>query len=325
MASYPRRAVCTTLVGGYEELTEQPAAAESGLSFVCLTDDPDLRSDTWEVRVVEPVLPMDPARSSRRIKMLLHEYVPEFAETLWIDNSIRLLRAPDDDVAAALDGADLAMMPHSFRATVLDEFRAVAEQQLDDPARIDEQLAHYLAVAPEVLDQRPFAGGLIVRRTKPEVIRLMECWWEKVLRYSRRDQLSFNWAATRCGLVPRPLNLPNERSDLHVGNSAAGRRNDRRVDRSVVRAADHDAVLARLHQAEADLRAAAAVTVERDALRDEVASLRPAVAERDEILGTRTWRWTAPTRGAWAMVRGRVRPGPRRARASARSRRSWRG
>ena len=302
MPSVPRRAVCTTVIGGYEVLTEQPVAAGSAMTFVCLTDDPELRSETWEVRLVEPALPMDPVRSARRIKLLLHEYVPEFAETLWIDNSIRLLRTPDDLVGATLDRADLAMVPHPFRSTVLDEFRAVAEQQLDDPARIDEQLAHYMASAPEVLEEQPYAAGFVVRRSTPDVVGLMECWWEQVLRYSRRDQLSFNWAAWRCGVVPGRLDLSSGCTGLYEGNASAGRRHERRVERSVVRTADFEAVLAHLHQAETDLRTAAA---ERDALRAEVSSLRPAVAERDDIVATRTWRWTAPARRVWAKVRRR--------------------
>jgi hypothetical protein len=38
--------VYTTLIGGYEKLNEQSVATNSRLPFICLTDDPDLRSET---------------------------------------------------------------------------------------------------------------------------------------------------------------------------------------------------------------------------------------------------------------------------------------
>src|SRR5688572_10939275 len=60
-----RRSACvyTTLIGGYEPLNEQPVAASSRVPFVCLTDDPNLASDTWQIRHVTPLFGMDPVRS----------------------------------------------------------------------------------------------------------------------------------------------------------------------------------------------------------------------------------------------------------------------
>ncbi|WP_439501354.1 hypothetical protein [Aminobacter ciceronei] len=56
--------VCTVLVGGYEHLNEQPVASRSQLPFICLTDDPALRSESWDCRVVEPLFPQDPILAS---------------------------------------------------------------------------------------------------------------------------------------------------------------------------------------------------------------------------------------------------------------------
>jgi redox-sensitive bicupin YhaK (pirin superfamily) len=46
--------VYTTLVGGYEELNEQPIAQSSSIPFICLTDDPALTSNTWQIRRYPP-------------------------------------------------------------------------------------------------------------------------------------------------------------------------------------------------------------------------------------------------------------------------------
>ena len=44
----------TALIGSYERLQEQPEAKNTDIPFICLTDDPSLTSETWEVRLIEP-------------------------------------------------------------------------------------------------------------------------------------------------------------------------------------------------------------------------------------------------------------------------------
>jgi hypothetical protein len=86
--------VCTTLIGGYETLNEQPAALSSSIPFICLTDDPGLTSETWQIRHVVPLFPADPVRSQRVIKLRPRDYLPEFAGSLYIDNTVRLKAPP---------------------------------------------------------------------------------------------------------------------------------------------------------------------------------------------------------------------------------------
>ena len=75
-------AVYTALLGGYERLNDdQPR--DSDLPFICFTDDPRLRSTTWDVRLVEPAFPLDLVRSQRDIKLRGHASLEEFSETLY--------------------------------------------------------------------------------------------------------------------------------------------------------------------------------------------------------------------------------------------------
>src|SRR5262249_25922485 len=87
--------VYTTLIGGYETLNEQPVASNSPVPFICLTDDPDLRSETWQIRRVEPLFGLDPIRSQRALKLLPHEHLPDFDCSIYIDNCITLKAPPE--------------------------------------------------------------------------------------------------------------------------------------------------------------------------------------------------------------------------------------
>lgn len=304
----PTRAVCTALIGRYEPLSEQPVAAASGLPFLCFTDDPSLTSTCWEIHVVDPALPRDPVRSARRIKALLHEYAVDCAETLYIDNAVTLRTAPEEILDAALSQHDLALVRHTSREHVVDEFEVVADDGLDDPSRVYEQLLHYRATWPEILDERPFAAGVIARRHTGTVDATMRTWYDHQLRYSRRDQLSLNLALALHGLEHTVLELDDADNPWFSAGSPPGRRGERRTGAyrtalrppaDVVRAAERRAEEEFLRRIEAETALAGAIERlgevqvaveeargERDAAQDEMSRMRSTIS----------WRLTAPIR-----------------------------
>ena len=67
-----RRALYTVLLGKYEHLNPLPEVAQHGVDAFCFSDDPDLRSSTWNIVHVAPVFALDSVRSQRLIKILGH-------------------------------------------------------------------------------------------------------------------------------------------------------------------------------------------------------------------------------------------------------------
>ncbi|WP_052521511.1 hypothetical protein [Agreia bicolorata] len=211
-----KRAVYTALLGGYERLNDQAVAEESGIPFICFTDDPELKSDTWEIRLVDPLLPLDMVRSQRDLKIRGHDSLSEFSETLYIDNSVALKRSASDILDDWLDGSDFTVAHHSYRDRVIDEFDEVVALGYDDGARVNEQLIHYSELYPDILLERPHWNGILARRSSAAVSRTMDIWFDHVLRYSRRDQLSANVAFSLGGVQLRSLELDNWLSPSHA-------------------------------------------------------------------------------------------------------------
>lgn len=218
------RAVYTALLGGYEELLEQPVAARTDIPFICFTDDAALTSETWRIIHVEPMFPLDLVRSQREFKIRGHEDVAGFAETLYIDNSVLLKTTPDEILDAWLADADYAVSLHSYRERVIDEFDEVVALNYDDAARVQEQLLHYADLYPDLIQQHPYWNGMIARRNTPQVQAAMERWFDHVLRFSRRDQLSANVALSLSGLRVNGVELENFDSDLHSWPVEVGRK-----------------------------------------------------------------------------------------------------
>ncbi|MER9845658.1 DUF616 domain-containing protein [Mesorhizobium australicum] len=204
------------MIGEYERLNEQPVAARSGMPFICLTDDPKLKSDTWQIRLVSPVFGMDPIRSQRELKLRPHLHLTEFGGSLYVDNTVVLRELPELIVDRYWSESGFSVPTHSYRQTVMDEFIEVARLGLDDPNRIFEQLNHYLIECPEALTDKPFWNAILLRDHADATVRNMsELWNSHVLRYSRRDQLSINYAFRKSGLKPGSILIDNFNSWFH--------------------------------------------------------------------------------------------------------------
>jgi Protein of unknown function (DUF616) len=225
----PRCCVYTVLTGRYEKLNEQPVARESAIPFICLSDDPDLISETWKIRPLTPVFGMDDIRNQREYKLRPHRHLPTFDVSLYIDNSVLLSVIPEKVFDIADLSSGLCLPEHSFRETVLDEFLAVAEENLDDPARIFEQLNHYGIDFHDSLGEKPCWSAILLRdHRNPIVIAAMEIWIAHVNRYSRRDQLSARVAFRQAGLRPSILHIDNHRSWFHSWPHSLERKTERR-------------------------------------------------------------------------------------------------
>ncbi|PWB96050.1 glycosyltransferase domain-containing protein [Salinibacterium hongtaonis] len=219
-----RRVVYTALLGDYEDLIEQTVAEESEVDFICFTDNPDLRSTTWDIRLVTPSFPLDLVRSQRDLKIRGHESLSGYDEILYMDNSVHLRVDPTVIFESWLGTADYAVSLHSKRDRVIDEFDEVRSLRYDDPARIDEQLLHYAELYPGVIQERPYWNGLSVRRNTPEVGRMMDIWFDHVLRYSRRDQLSANVAFHLGGVKIAVVESDNNDAPTHQWPAGVNRR-----------------------------------------------------------------------------------------------------
>lgn len=304
----PPGAACvyTTMIGRYETLNEQPVAAGSALRFICLTDDPDLRSETWEIRLCRPALANDPVRSQRDLKIRPHLHLPDFDRSLYIDNSV-LLKAPPErllDLAAAAPGG-LLLPRHSERETVEDEFAEVEKRRLDDPARIREQRDHMRLSHPSVLRERPWWNAILVRDHRNAKLRAaMELWAQHVMRYSRRDQLSLNLALHEAGLVAMALEIDNNESEFHSWPHIPDR-TPRLVPPDPPPAMPAE-IIAHLKALEAECRALQQAVAERDQrLTGQGRMLDWLGANREAMLRSTSWRITAPLR--W--LGGRLRRG----------------
>lgn len=299
----PRRVVYTALIGKYEQLNEQPVAAQTGVEFICFTDDTELVSDSWTIRIVEPRFPLDSVRSARYLKVRGIELLPDYDEILWIDNTVRLRATPDRLLEEWLRDSDFALPDHSWRTSVMGEFDAVATDGYDDPARVYEQLIHYSTVLPGTLSETPYWTAILARRPTPAVDAVMALWWDHVLRYSRRDQLSINFALASVGYQANRVVVDNLFSTWHEWPVRAARKWNVTRDRMVTALRIPSAEIGRLENELVAIRGdQTALLAECQQLKEEADDAREFA---ESVTSSTTWKLATRVRRFSSLLRGR--------------------
>ncbi|ERN17624.1 hypothetical protein AMTRI_Chr13g92070 [Amborella trichopoda] len=158
----------------------------------------------WRVLVVKN-LPFTDQRLNGKIpKMLSHRLFPQARYSIWVDSKSQFRRDPIGVLEALLwrTNYSLAISEHGARSSIYDEGKAVVKKHKATPEEVELQLAQYRRDGfPEF---KRFRGkkalaeaSVIVREHTPLTNLLMCHWFNEVIRFTSRDQLSFPYVLRR--------------------------------------------------------------------------------------------------------------------------------
>ncbi len=197
------RIVVYTAIFGKKDDLHEPKRVPNGCDFICFTDQ-DFHSKIWKVIKVHRPLP-DPTRSARMYKVLAHRFLKEYECSVWVDGNIVVRGDVSELVEKCLGNINMVVGDHSKSLFMsinslqggLDRLlwmERIGKHQ-DDADLMRRQYAAYRA------EGFPDAGGLLWslvllrRHNEPDVKKAMEVWWAEIERWSKRDQMSFNYVA----------------------------------------------------------------------------------------------------------------------------------
>ena len=218
--------VYTAIFGGYEGLL--PQRSFPGVDYVCFSDAP-VRAKPWTVRYVPPP-ESDPTRCARKYKILPHHYFPEYERSIWMDGNYLFVGDIDDLMEKTLRNHNMAYFDHrssvaDSRDCVYEEYASIIElgrasgSFKDDPVVMRKQVERYRAEGYPAHNGLIFSSVLIRRHHAEDVVATMERWWRELSQGSKRDQLSFNYAAWKESLTATVIseNVRDNRWFFQVG------------------------------------------------------------------------------------------------------------
>ena len=201
--------VYTCITGNYDDLKE--VRINEGIDYICFTNNKKIKSETWRIIYIEDNK-LDNHYLSRKIKMLGDPYLDKnYTLSIYVDASIIFKKSVKEFLSNYFDLEKdlLAACKHSVRNSINEEAVACIEQKKDNEKTIRRQLSFY--------QEENFADNLgllemtliIKRHNNPLVRKTMKLWFEMILKYSKRDQLSFMYCLFKTKLPFRviPLNV----------------------------------------------------------------------------------------------------------------------
>ena len=180
--------VYTALFGDYDDLID-PKEKYDGCDFICFTDQENLKSDIWEIRIVRNVdLPLN--MMNRKYKMLPHLYLSEYERSLYVDANIGIIGNPLDLANKYLEKYDFAVPRHFARDCIYEEAKECIISGKTKLKETNKQIQKYRK------ENFPINFGMgennIIFRKHDNsiIIKIMNEWWSELHSETNRDQLS---------------------------------------------------------------------------------------------------------------------------------------
>ena len=80
--------IYTAFTGDYDSLKE-PEFIDDNTKYVCFTQNPNLKSDTWEIIQMEDSI-LDDNRTAKQYRLFPHVYFPDFKYSFWLDGTFKI-------------------------------------------------------------------------------------------------------------------------------------------------------------------------------------------------------------------------------------------
>lgn len=213
--------VSTCAFGGGDDLYQPIGMSEASLNKVCYVafwDEITLKAQElverrigengfigkWRVVVVRDLPFADQRLNGKIPKMLSHRLFPQAKYSIWVDSKSQFRRDPLGVLEALLwrPNAVLAISEHGARSSVYDEAKAVVRKNKAKPEEVEVQLSQYrkdgLPEDKRFDGKKALCEASVIVRKHTSLTNLLMCiWFNEVVRFTSRDQLSFPYVLWR--------------------------------------------------------------------------------------------------------------------------------
>lgn len=190
-----KKSICvyTCITGNYDNLKEIENL-EPEIDYYCFTNNHNIQSNTWNVVYIEDEKLSD-IQLARKIKILGHEKINKDYEIhVWMDGTVIFRKKISDFVNYYLKEEDnLVMFKHGERSSIYEEAFACLNCRKEKKKKI-ETLFKFYEKENYKYDNGLVESTVFIRRTKNKKVQsTMKLWFDMIINYSTRDQLSFNY------------------------------------------------------------------------------------------------------------------------------------
>ena len=211
-----KKVIYTSVFGCTEENNyhlHEPDVSLDEWDFICFTDNPNFKSNLWDVRLVKPLYD-DNARNAKRYKLKPHVFLKDYDISVWHDIEVKITKDINEIVNEMLSKNNLAILNHELcgrtvsgdlnvRKCVYEEARFIQWLGDNNPKKkykdnmdiIHAQVDRYRKEGYPENNGLARTTVMFMRHNENDVKQQMDTWWKEMKYGSRRDQISFNYSA----------------------------------------------------------------------------------------------------------------------------------
>lgn len=199
--------VYTCITGNYDNLIEINNI-EEGIDYICYTNNKEIKSKTWKVEYIKDDS-LTNVQLARKIKILGTPKLNKYDVVVWIDGRIYFEKSIKDFIKEYVDlkNYDLVGFKHFCRNSINNEMIANYEIEKIDITGLNKLDKFYKK------EKFPDNCGLIETTllfrnfNNTKLNKAMQDWFNMILEYSYRDQLSFNYVEWKNKLKVKYLDI----------------------------------------------------------------------------------------------------------------------
>lgn len=185
--------VYTVITGDYDRLNE-PDYVDEKFDYICLTNNTSLTSKVWKIKLIENPDNLDNVRLARNHKILCNKYFSKYDYSIYVDGKLQIIGDFRKYILTYSNESPMLCFPHFVRDCAYEEAIACIQAGKDNPELIKNQMLHYSEEGYPVHDGLVDSACLVRNHHDERLNKVLECWWNEIKMWSRRDQLSFGYA-----------------------------------------------------------------------------------------------------------------------------------
>ena len=196
-----RIAIYTAFTGDYDTL-KHPEVIDDNCDYICFTDNPNLESDLWKIIPMEDSI-LDNNRKAKQYKLLPHKYLKDYKYSFWLDGTFKIKGSIREYIYKNITAnSPMLVVVHTERDCVYEEYKASKIIPRYPRAVMEEQVEFYRKEGFPKHYGLGVMGALFRQHSHPDVIKVMEDWWDENIKYTNQDQLSFAYVSWKNDFHP---------------------------------------------------------------------------------------------------------------------------
>jgi hypothetical protein len=193
----------TALFGEIDELHDPVGIENDNALFICFTDRSDIKSDIWKIVYIKGIV--DNSRISAKYWKFFgyRSFTKQAKITIWVDASLKIINSLlplSQEMLENTKGASILTFHHLQRSCAYSEFFWIFAQGQDSIKSLV-RTWFFLKKNRYICGNGLINGTVLIRKyfveEENKLDKLMLEWWRCINTYSSRDQLTFNFIASR--------------------------------------------------------------------------------------------------------------------------------